>query len=149
MGFFMSIKRTGSLDQALNRLVSSNDKHVQVGVIDNSKYPDGTSVASVAFWNEYGTKTAPARPFFRDTIKNQKDAWANLARQGIKAGYSIDKVLGLVGAQMQTDVQFSIMTWTTPPNAAYTVAKKGYDAPLRQSMLLHDSIKFEVADGSL
>lgn len=145
----MSIKRTGSLDQALNRLVSSNDKHVQVGVIDNSKYPDGTSVASVAFWNEYGTRTAPARPFFRDTIKNQKEAWANLARQGIKAGYSIDKVLGLVGAQMQTDVQFSIMTWTTPPNAAYTVAKKGFSAPLRNTLLLHDSIKFEVKEGGV
>ena len=154
MGFFMSVKTTGSLDQALNRLVSSNAKHVQVGVIDNSKYPDGTSVASVAFWNEYGTRKngkewIPPRPFFRDTIKNQKDAWANLARQGIKAGYSIDKVLGLVGAQMQTDVQFSIMTFSSPPNSAYTISKKGYDAPLRQSMLLHDSIKFEVKDGGV
>lgn len=149
MGFFMSVKTIGSLDQALNRLVSSNAKHVQVGVIDNSKYPDGTSVASVAFWNEYGTRTAPARPFFRDTIKNQKDAWANLARQGIKAGYSIEKVLGLVGAMMQSDVQYSIITWSTPPNAAYTIAKKGFDSPLRSTMLLHDSIKFEVKDGGV
>lgn len=154
VNFSMSVKTTGSLDQALNRLVSSNAKHVQVGVIDNSKYPDGTSVASVAFWNEYGTRKngnqwIPPRPFFRDTIKNQKDAWANLARQGIKAGYSIDKVLGLVGAQMQTDIQYSIMTWTSPPNSAYTVAKKKFNAPLRDSLLMHDSIKFEISEDKM
>ncbi len=38
-----------------------------VGLIlsaENSKYPDGTPVPLVAFWNEYGTRTAPPRPFF-------------------------------------------------------------------------------------
>lgn len=144
----MSIKRTGSLAQALNRLLIKDQQHVKVGVIDGSKYPDGTSVASVAFWNEYGTKTAPSRPFFRSTIQEQKSAWVQLAQKGIKAGMSIEHVLGLVGAQMMTDVQFSIMTWQTPPNAAYTVAKKGFQAPLRDTMLMHDSIKFEVVDES-
>lgn len=145
----MSIKRTGSLDQALNRLVSSKSQHVQVGVIDGSKYPDGTSVASVAIWNEYGTKTAPARPFFRDTIKQEKSNWSALATKAIRAGYTVEHMLGLVGAQMQTDVQLSIMTFSNPPNAAYTVAKKKFNAPLRNTMLMHDSIKFEVVDGEM
>ena len=145
----MSVKKTGSLDQALNRLVSSKAQHVQVGVIDGSKYPDGTSVASVAFWNEYGTKTAPARPFFRDTIKQEKSNWSALATKAIRAGYTVEHMLGLVGAQMQTDVQLSIMTFSNPPNAAYTVAKKGFNAPLRDTMLMHDSIKFEVVDGEM
>lgn len=143
----MSIKRSGSLEQALNRLLIKDQQHVKVGVIDGSTYEDGTSVASVAFWNEYSTKTAPSRPFFRSTIQEQKSAWVQLAQKGIKAGMSIEHVLGLVGAQMQTDVQFSIMTWTTPPNAAYTVAKKQFNAPLRDTMRLHDSIKFEVISG--
>lgn len=145
----MSIKRTGSLDQALNRLVSSKAQHVQVGVIDGSKYPDGTSVASVAFWNEYGTRIAPPRPFFRDTIKQEKSNWSALATKAIRAGYTVEHMLGLVGAQMQTSIQLSIMTWTTPPNAAYTVAKKKFNAPLRDSLLMHDSIKFEVVDGEM
>ena len=145
----MSVKKTGSLDQALNRLVSSKAQHVQVGVIDGSKYPDGTSVASVAFWNEYGTKTAPARPFFRDTIKQEKSNWSALATKAIRAGYTVEHMLGLVGAQMQTSIQLSIMTFSNPPNAAYTVAKKGFQSPLRESMLLHDSIKFEVVDGEM
>ena len=145
----MSIKRTGSLDQALNRLVSSKAQHVQVGVIDGSKYPDGTSVASVAFWNEYGTRIAPPRPFFRDTIKQEKSNWSALATKAIRAGYTVEHMLGLVGSQMQTSIQLSIMTWSAPANSAYTIAKKKFNAPLRDSLLMHDSIKFEVVDGEM
>lgn len=145
----MAITKKGSLSQALNRLVSSNAHHVRAGVLENSKYPDGTSVPSVAFWNEYGTRTAPSRPFFRQTISEKRGEWAKLAGDAIKMGYTVEHMLGLVGAQMQTDIQYSIMSWTSPPNAPYTVAKKGFDSPLRDTMLMHDSIKYEVVDGGL
>ena len=46
-------------------------------------------------------------------------------------------------------IQYSIMSWTNPPNAPATIAIKGYDAPLRHSLLLHDSIKYEVVEGKL
>lgn len=145
----MSIKKTGSLDQALNRLLSSNEMHVKVGVLDNSKYPDGTSVATVAFKNEYGYKNIPSRPFFRQTIKEQREAWSNLAINGIRAGYSIEKVMGLVGTQMEGDIKMSIMSWTTPRNSDYTIAIKGFNAPLRHTLLMHDSIKYEIVEGKL
>lgn len=145
----MTIKKTGSLDQALNRLLASKAMHVKVGVLDNSKYPDGTSVATVAFKNEYGYKNIPSRPFFRQTIKEKREEWSNLAINGIRAGYSIDKVMGLVGTAMQNDIQYSIMTWQNPPNAPYTVAKKGFNAPLRETLLLRDSIKYELVEGKL
>lgn len=142
----MPITRTGSLDQALNRLVSRKEQHVKVGILDNSKYPDGTSVATVAFMNEYGTSKIPPRPFFRQTISEQKSNWTQLAKDAIQMGCSIEHTLGLVGAQMMTDIQYSIMTWTTPKNADYTVAMKGFNAPLRHTLLMHDSIKFEVSE---
>ena len=142
----MPLIRQGSLDQALNRLVSSKQQHVKVGILDNSKYPDGTSVATVAFMNEYGTSKIPPRPFFRQTISEQKTNWTKLAKDAIRMGYSIEHTLGLVGAQMQSDIQYSIMTWTTPPNAQYTEAMKGVNAPLRHTLLMHDSIKFEVSE---
>jgi len=145
----MAIKKTGSLDQALNRLLASDKLHVKVGVLENSKYPDGTSVPTVAYKNEYGFENIPPRPFFRETIKNEKSNWSELAQKGVKAGYSIDHILGLVGAAMQNDIQHSIMTWVAPPNAPYTVAKKGFQSPLRDTMLLHDSIKYEVSEGKL
>lgn len=145
----MTIKKTGSLDQALNRLLASNDMHVKVGILDNSKYPDGTSVATVAYKNEYGWKNIPPRPFFRQTIKEQKENWAKLMQQGFKAGYSLEKCFGLVGTAMQADIQYSIMTFTTPRNADATIAIKGTDSPLRHTLLLHDSIKYELAEGKM
>lgn len=145
----MTVKKTGSLDQALNRLLVKNEQHVKVGVLDNSKYPDGTSVATVAYKNEYGFKNIPPRPFFRQTIKEQKAAWSELMVKGIKAGYTVEHALGLVGLSMQNEIQHSIMTWVSPPNAPATVARKGFQSPLRESLLLHDSIKFELVEGKL
>lgn len=143
----MVVKISGSLDQALNRLVSSKAEHVRVGVMENSTYPDGTKVATVAYKNEYGFKNIPSRPFFRDTIAQQKKAWGELAVKGAKAGYTIEKILGLVGMQMSNDIQYTIMTFTNPPNAPATIAKKGTDSPLRETLLLHDSITYELSDG--
>ena len=145
----MSIKKTGSLDQALNRLVASNAMHVKVGILDNSKYPDGTSVATVAFKNEYGFENIPPRPFMRNTIAEQKGAWSQLVAGTIRGGHSIDYALNLVGLSMANDIQHAIMTFTSPPNSAYTIAKKGFNSPLRDTMLMHDSIKYEVAEGKL
>ena len=130
-------------------MLTSKDLHVKVGVLENSKYPDGTSVPTVAYKNEYGWGNIPPRPFFRDTIKAQKKNWGVLARDAAKAGYSVEKILGLVGLQMQNDIQHSIMTWTTPPNAPYTVAKKGFNKPLIDTSLLVDSIKSEVVEGKM
>lgn len=142
----MSVKISGSLDQALNRLVSSKAEHVRVGVMENSIYPDGTKVATVAYKNEYGFKNIPSRPFFRDTIAQQKKAWGELAVKGARAGYTIEKILGLVGMQMTQDIQYTIITFNNPPNAPATIAKKGKNSPLRDTMLMHDSINYEIVD---
>lgn len=145
----MSVKRIGSLDQALNRLVSRNDQYVKAGVMAGSKYPDGTSVATVAYKNEYGWKNIPSRAFMRTTVSEQKEAWVELTKKGIKAGYTLEHTLNLVGLSMQNEIQYSIMIWSEPPNAPATIAKKGQNSPLRDTMLLHDSIKYEIVEGKL
>ena len=66
--------------------------------------------------------------------------------RGIGRGLPVTEILGLVGLQMQTDIQTAIMQFNDPPNAASTVAKKGVQAPLRESLLLYDSIKSEVVE---
>ena len=43
-------------------------KEIQVGFFSSAKYPDGTPVAAVAAWNEFGTKRIKERPFFRNAI---------------------------------------------------------------------------------
>ena len=43
---------------------------VSVGFMEGATYPEGTPVAAVAFWNEYGVPShnQPPRPFFRQMI---------------------------------------------------------------------------------
>lgn len=145
----MSIKRTGSLDQALNRLLASDKMHVKAGIMEGSKYPDGTSVATVAYNNEYGSENIPSRAFIRTTVREQKAAWVELTKKGIKAGYTLEHTLNLVGLSMQNEIQYSITIWSDPPNAPSTVAKKGFQKPLIDTSLMRDSIKYEVVEGKL
>ena len=85
------VKRSGQgLANYLKKLVpESTGAHVKVGVLENSKYPDGTPVPLVAFWNEYGTRTAPPRPFFRDTIEQNKKNWSDMTLRGIGRGLPV------------------------------------------------------------
>ena len=142
------VKRTGQgLANYLKKLApESTGAHVKVGVLENSKYPDGTPVPLVAFWNEYGTRNSDPRPFFRNTIEQNKKNWADMTKRGIGRGLPVTEILGLVGLQMQTDIQTAIMTFTNPPNADKKKKKKGTQSPLRESLLLYDSIKSEVVE---
>lgn len=153
------VKRSGEgLANYLKKLVpESTGAHVKVGVLENSKYPDGTPVPLVAFWNEYGTRTAPPRPFFRDTIEQNKKNWSEKVVSDAKKGLNITQILGTVGLLMQTDIQTAIMTWENPPNSPNTIQKpnnnspsnkkkKPNNSPLRHTMLMYDSIKSEVVE---
>jgi hypothetical protein len=41
---------------------------LRVGFLENAKYPDGTPVAAVAAWQNYGTGSIPPRPFFSNMV---------------------------------------------------------------------------------
>ena len=48
---------------------------VAVGFMEGATYPDGTPVAAVAFWNEFGKEGQPPRPFFRQMIAAESPGW--------------------------------------------------------------------------
>lgn len=137
------MKKVGSLANALKKYSEMNAS-VRVGVLENATYPDGTPVAMVAFWNEYGTKTSPVRAFFRTTVSDQKKNWVLSVQNLMKMHDDPKKVMGLIGEHMRGQIVQSINTWTDPPNAPYTVAKKGFNSPLRDTMQMARSISFEV-----
>lgn len=137
------MKKVGSLASALKKYSEMNAS-VRVGVLENATYPDGTPVAMVAFWNEYGTKTSPVRAFFRTTVSDQKKNWVLSVQNLMKMHDDPKKVMGLIGEHMRGQIVQSINTWTDPPNAPYTVAKKGFNSPLRDTMQMARSISFEV-----
>lgn len=140
------VKRVGSLSAALSKYKDMNAS-VRVGVLENATYPDGTPVAMVAFWNEYGTRTSPVRAFFRTTVSENKKNWVLSVQNLMKMHNDPKQVMGLIGVHMQEQIVQSINTWSDPPNSAYTIAKKGFDKPLVETGLLMRSIKSEVGGG--
>ena len=139
------MKKVGSLASALKKYSEMNAS-VRVGVLESATYPDGTPVAMVAFWNEYGTKTSPVRAFFRTTVSDQKKNWVLSVQNLMKMHDDPKKVMGLIGEHMRGQIVQSINTWTDPPNAPYTVRMKGFQKPLVDSGQLMRSISFEVND---
>ena len=140
------MKKVGSLSKALSKYKDMNAS-VRVGVLENATYPDGTPVAMVAFWNEYGTKRSPVRAFFRTTVSENKKNWVLSVQNLMKMHNDPKRVMGLIGVHMQEQIVQSINTWSDPPNAPYTIAKKGSSKPLIETGVLMRSIKSEVGEG--
>ena len=139
------MKKVGSLSKALSKYKDMNAS-VRVGVLENATYPDGTPVAMVAFWNEYGTRTSPVRAFFRTTVSENKKNWVLSVQNLMKIHNDPKRVMGLIGVHMQEQIVQSINTWSDPPNSAYTIAKKGSSKPLIETGVLMGSISFEVGE---
>ena len=118
---------------------------VAVGFMEGATYPDGTPVAAVAFWNEFGHSTAPARPFFRPMIAKESPTWApKMAKLAKATDYDGDKVLALMGEDIKGALQQSINEFTTPALKESTVEAKGFAKPLIDTSHLLNSVAYEV-----
>lgn len=143
-----------AIDAFLSNVASQLDsKQVKVGFIDGATYPDGTPVAPVAATGEYGNpaNNQPPRPFFRNAIAEHESEWADSVARGIRAGFPVEQVLEVVGAQIQGDVQASIATLMDPPLAPATIAarkRKGNNStkPLVDTKVMIGDVNYEVSD---
>lgn len=111
-------------------------------------YPDSqATVAEVAFWNEFGTITAPERSFIRSTVdENQKVLEAMTAKllSDVLAGKLTTKMaLDKIGFRIQELIKKKILELNDPKNAPSTIARKGFNNPLVDSRRLWRSIAFE------
>ena len=94
------------------------------GKAGSVQYPDGTALLDVVTSNEYGTDTAPPRPFVRTTAKILPEKTKPLIRDltlKIQEGkIAPEAAVGQIGAVAQAEMQRVISEWTTPPNAPST-----------------------------
>lgn len=134
------------LEESLSKYL--NEKlEVRAGIFETATYPDGTPVASVAVENEYGTDLIPARSFFRTTIAEKQKDWADSVAKGLQYYKGdIRTALEATGERMADDLQESVLNWKEPPNAPYTIAKKGFNKPLVDTGQMSDSFGSEVID---
>ena len=118
---------------------------VSVGFLGGETYPDGTPVAAVAYWNEYGTSKAPARPFFRRMIEKESETWAPKIAALLKAKtVKTENVLGLMGEDIKGALKQSIQEFQSPPIAYSTAQSKGNSKPLVDTGQMLQAVDYEV-----
>ena len=117
---------------------------LEVGFFSTAKYSTGEYVAQVAYWNEYGTTLSPPRPFFRNAIKDKSKEWLELFRETQFKTKDMFKSLSIVGTIAKDDIFTSITDLSSPPNAPYTIKKKGSSNPLIDTGLMRNSVSYEI-----
>lgn len=116
------VKRTNQLYKLSERV---RNGAVKAGVLADATYANGQNVATVAFWNEYGTKTAPARSFFRNAIAENKEKWRSILLQALKhANFDTDQALSMLGEEMVGDIRQSILSGGFEANTDVTLLLK-------------------------
>jgi hypothetical protein len=155
-----AVKVTGGakLEAALAKYLANENKVMRAGFLEGGTYPDdGESVASVAAANEYGTARevngrvveTPPRPFMRTTVASKGARWAKVVGEALlRNGVDLDAALRAAGEAAVGDIQEAIGTWTEPPNAPATIAKKGFDRPLRETNHMVKSVAYDVVSGT-
>ena len=145
-------------------------RHVRVGFLETAKYPAARTrgkgknrktervpvipVAQVAFWQNFGTKTTPARPFFNNMIAKRSPRWGEAVGQILKGSdYDEGVTLGRMGELLQGQLMQEIIDTNSPPNAQYTIdMKNGSDKVLVDSGVMLGSVApdkqaYEVKEG--
>lgn len=142
----------GKLDDLRGKLAKGYS--ARIGILNNLKYPDGTSVALVGSVQEFGsiTNNIPPRSFLRMPLtEKRKKLLKDIGKsQGIAKfidGGNIEKLFQTIGAIGVGIVQQAFETkgfgkWAE--NKPQTAKRKGSDSPLIDTGLLRKSVTFDV-----
>ena len=127
-----------------------NGHEVNAGILKGSgNAKNGTPLVDVAYYNEYGTRRIPSRPFVRISSDENRKAWGNAAADGV--GKILDRSIKwkrcceIVGEKMVPDIRKVFGDKSKlAPNAPSTVRRKGHDLPLIDTGLMRDKVDFRV-----
>ena len=130
-------------------LYELQDQKVYAGIKEGTVYEDGTSVAAVAAFNEYGTSTIPPRPFMKQSFEKNRSELETMCTEALRTvneGGSADAGLEKIGLFMKESIRKEIDTGSFTPNAESTVKAKGSSKPLIDTGLMRDSVDYEVTN---
>ena len=144
----VKVQRRGGkkLQRLLREAGKGGVSGVKVGFFSTARYEDGTPVAAVAAWNEFGTETIPERPFFRNALAESERSVGRILQAGLDTKKMVvdEQLAGRVGTHVQGRIQDSITSLKEPPNAPETVRRKGSSNPLLDTGTLRNSVAWEV-----
>lgn len=141
----------GALEKKLAEIAGrlGSGGNVKVGFLEGATYPDGTSVPTVAFFNEFGTSKSPPRPFFRRMIAAKSPGWGNsMAKAAQATGYDSARTLAIMGEGIKDQLVASIVSLTSPPLKPSTVQRKGFDKPLIDTGVMQRAPAYVVEAGN-
>ena len=119
-------------------------ERLEIGFFETARYPNGTFVAQVARYNEFGTINIPMRPFFRNAINKNIKKWYATLQNAINQNATPSKALSIVGEVARADIIQSITDLRTPPNAESTIKQKKSTNPLINTGLMRRSVTYKV-----
>lgn len=121
-------------------------KSVDVGVFQSAKYPDGTPVAEVLAYNEFGTEDIPERPAFRNANTENGKNLVRILKKRVdpKTMVVTKQIAGVLGANHQGAVQKSIVVLKSPANAPKTIKAKKSSNPLVDTGFMSRSVTHKV-----
>jgi hypothetical protein len=121
---------------------------VRVGFLERATYPAAPGqptlhVAQVAFWNNFGTSRAPARPFFSNTVKTKSPGWGeDMAKIAKAVNYDTAQVLKLMGERIKDQIVTAIVQWPAD-NAPSTVERKGFNKGLVDRGVMQRNVDYD------
>lgn len=120
-----TLKTSALVGAKLKALAALARGSVSIGFMGGATYPDGTSVASVAFWNEFGHGgkfPAPPRPFFRTMISENQGKWPGMMAKSLKVTkLNGQKTLAYMGEEIDGELKQSIIDLSSPALSLVTL----------------------------
>ena len=121
---------------------------ITVGLHDDSGSDSrGVSNAQKGIWNEFGTEHIPERSFLRATIfanvENYERLMGNMINDVVYERITADEAYTALGNRVVIDVKKAVTDFSSPANAASTIAAKGFDNPLIETGAMRDAIAFK------
>lgn len=152
-------KDSKGLDKLIKQLRAVSDAEVQVGWFEEHRYGEDNenlAMAQVAQWQEEGrrgTATSPPipeRPFMREGMRTAFKNGANKEdfHKVIKAvvqGESVLTAMKSITDNLEETMKKVMEAWDDPPNAAMTIAEKGFDDPLIHTRQLINNVTAKVS----
>ena len=155
------------LEHALKGLGKGGVEGLDVGVFSSARYPDGTPVAAVGLWSEFGTRKKngevhiPQRPWMRNGNARAKPLMLKLIKERVDPlnlviNYGLAELLGVL---VEGEYKQEMADLKKPENAEVTVKGgpirtyhgkiifikgKGDDNPLIDEGTLRTAITYQV-----
>lgn len=134
-----------------NALKELDSKQIHVGLFSSV----GDEVLTKGIVNEFGTTATaynsvviPERSFIRSTYNKQyKKVTEKINKifvSILKGDYNIINKLKLIGLEQETEIKKTITDMKIPPNARFTIIKKGFDNPLIETGEMRSKISYKV-----